>query len=237
MQANEALINTPAQQAFQLKGSLFTLTIMQITDPSIDRINAQLEKVVAQAPNFFQQAPMVLDLSQYKNPLSAQQLADICRALKDHKISPVGICGSSDEIMRQAAVENHLALFPSQKTEQAANTNPPSDASRKSRLITQPVRSGQQIYAKDSDLIVTSSVSNGAELLADGNIHIYGILKGRALAGVGGDKQARIFCHKLDAELISIAGLYQLNEDFAQKYPSQNMQIYLENDRLCICEL
>jgi septum site-determining protein MinC len=81
------------------------------------------------------------------------------------------------------------------------------------KLITLPVRSGQQIYAKNCDLIVMAAVSAGAELLADGNIHVYGPLRGRALAGVNGNREARIFCQQLGAELLSIAGQYKVAED------------------------
>jgi septum site-determining protein MinC len=97
-------------------------------------------------------------------------------------------------------------------------------------MITQPVRSGQQIVAKACDLVIVSSVGHGAELLSDGNIHVYGPLRGRALAGIAGDKNARIFCTQLDAELISIAGFYRLRESI----PAMNgpCQIFIQDDRL-----
>jgi septum site-determining protein MinC len=107
-------------------------------------------------------------------------------------------------------------------------------SSVKAKIISQPIRSGQQIYAKEGDLIILASVSPGAEVLADGNIHIYGALKGRALAGVSGNKEARIFCQKLEAELVSIAGHYWVNEDLSPLPSGQTIQIYLENDRLHI---
>lgn len=98
-------------------------------------------------------------------------------------------------------------------------------------LITQPIRSGQQVYAQGADLIVHAPVSQGAELIADGNIHVYGPLRGRALAGVSGNKNARIYCQKLEAELVSVAGHYSVSEDI--KFTStQPMCIYLENDSL-----
>ena len=99
-----------------------------------------------------------------------------------------------------------------------------------------PIRSGMQVYAKDSDLIVTAAVSHGAELLADGNIHIYGSLRGRVLAGVQGNMQARIFCRTLeDAELVSIAGYYLTKEDMQNAPAGDGMkQIYLENEQVRI---
>ncbi|MDP1340547.1 septum site-determining protein MinC, partial [Klebsiella variicola] len=80
---------------------------------------------------------------------------------------------------------------------------------RKTVLITSPVRTGQQVYAEDGDLIVTGAVSQGAELIADGNIHIYAPMRGRALAGAKGDTSARIFIHSMQAELVSVAGIYR----------------------------
>jgi septum site-determining protein MinC len=104
-------------------------------------------------------------------------------------------------------------------------------------MIYQPVRSGQQIYAKNADLIILSSVSHGAEIIADGSIHVYGALHGRAIAGAQGDQAARIFCKKLDAELISIAGIYLLSDDFKKHQKEIPLQIYLENEKLLIAEL
>lgn len=101
------------------------------------------------------------------------------------------------------------------------------------KVITTPVRSGQQIYAKDADLIVLSSVGQGAELLADGHIHVYGALRGRALAGINGNEKARIFCSKLDAELLSIAGCYVMPDNHAQVFEG-SQQVFLQDGRLQI---
>ena len=100
------------------------------------------------------------------------------------------------------------------------------------KILTTPVRSGQQAVSKDGDLIVTASVSHGAELLADGNIHVYGALRGRALAGISGDRSARIFCQSLDAELVSIAGFYRLSD--AIEPHAGPCQIYLQEEHICI---
>src|SRR5690606_16388031 len=94
------------------------------------------------------------------------------------------------------------------------------------------VRSGRQIYAQGGDLVIVGPVSPGAELLADGSIHVYGALRGRALAGVSGDERARIFCQSLEAELISIAGLYRIAEDIDRAVLRKQVQIYLEEGRL-----
>ena len=101
-------------------------------------------------------------------------------------------------------------------------------------LVTTPVRSGQQLYAPGGDLIVLAPVSAGAEILADGNIHVYAPLRGRALAGVKGDTEARVFCQSLEAELISIAGSYKVNEDLRGELWKKPIKAHLSNDQLII---
>lgn len=99
-------------------------------------------------------------------------------------------------------------------------------------LVTEPVRSGQQIFAERGDLVVVASVSPGAELIARGNIHVYGTLRGRALAGVHGDSAARIFCETLDAELLAIAGLYKLSDAIDSSLRSRRVQAFLDDGTL-----
>lgn len=106
-----------------------------------------------------------------------------------------------------------------------------------SRMITRPVRSGQRVYAPVGDLVILSQVSSGAEVLAAGNIHVYGALRGRALAGVKGNRECRIFCHDLQAELVSVAGNYRISEHIEDSKRGKPVQIYLKDDALIIDEL
>lgn len=101
-------------------------------------------------------------------------------------------------------------------------------------LVTQPVRSGQQIYARGTDLVICAAVSPGAEVLADGHVHVYGPLNGRALAGVRGNTSARIFCRSFRAELVSIAGIYGLSEQFDAALAGAPTQVSLQGDTLRI---
>ncbi len=101
-------------------------------------------------------------------------------------------------------------------------------------LITRPVRSGQQVYARDTDLIITGQVGPGAEIIADNNIHVYGPLRGRALCGVSGNTKTRIFCQSLEAELVSVAGNFRLLEEIPSELRGKPAQIWLENDKLII---
>jgi septum site-determining protein MinC len=123
---------------------------------------------------------------------------------------------------------------PSQPTSGPAPRQPERVAAGKSLLVTQPVRSGSQIYARGADLVVTAAVSPGAELMADGNIHVYGVLRGRALAGASGDPEARIFCSRFEAELVSIAGHYLVSEQMPPEERGLPVQIALVDDRLTI---
>ena len=117
----------------------------------------------------------------------------------------------------------------------AATAQPTVETTRAAaRLITEPVRSGTQIYARGTDLVVTAAVSPGAELVADGNIHVYGALRGRALAGASGDIEARIFCSRLEAELVSIAGRYLVSEQLPPEQHGSAVQIALVDDQLTV---
>ncbi|MDU1085134.1 MAG: septum site-determining protein MinC, partial [Leclercia adecarboxylata] len=104
----------------------------------------------------------------------------------------------------------------------------------KTRLIDLPVRSGQRIYAPNCDLIVTNHVSAGAELIADGNIHIYGSMRGRALAGASGDRDAQIFCTHLEAELVSIAGVYWLSDNIPAEFSGKAARLRLADNALTV---
>jgi len=100
------------------------------------------------------------------------------------------------------------------------------------KIVTEPVRAGQQIYAKHGDLIVLAQVQPGAELMADGNIHIYSSLRGRAHAGVGGNGNARIFCRSMEAQLISIAGIYLVNDEIEKQFLGHPVQIGCQNETI-----
>ena len=137
--------------------------------------------------------------------------------------------------------ESKTATAETQQTQSAEEPAQAADTpktvetkSQETRIIYQPVRSGQQVYAQNGDLIVLAQVSAGAEILADGNIHVYGPLRGRALAGVKGNTKARIFCHSLEAELVSIAGQYKISEDLQNENWKKPAQIHLEDETLTV---
>lgn len=234
---------TQASQAFQLKGSLFTLTVMQLYSICVDTIAKQLASMIKRSPTFFLNAPVVLDLHALVMTDAVIDYAELTGVLRDHKLIPVGIRGGTKQ-QHDSAITAGLAVFPSSRSESETKTPQEEIATKQitrvaqtngSKVVTAPIRSGQQIYAQGGDLIVLSSVSHGAELLADGHIHVYGTLRGRALAGVTGDESAYIFCHELKADLVSIAGHYQVRDNYRIDNDSGlYTRIYLSDGHLCI---
>ena len=104
-------------------------------------------------------------------------------------------------------------------------------------MFRAPLRSGQVVYAERCDAVVLAHVNPGAEIIADGNIHVYGALRGRALAGAHGNEEARIFCKSLEADLVAIAGCYLRSDEIPEARRGRPAQIYLEKDHLVIADL
>ena len=223
--------NVKEVPAFQLKGSLFTLTVLQLLTADLSLIESQLTAQIQRSSAFFKNAPIIIELQRIANLDEALDFNLLGQLLRDVDLIPVGVRGGSSN-QNHAAILAGLAVFNPAKT--LADTEKKSSIALlgRNKLISQPVRSGQQVYARGGDLIITASVSPGAELLADGNIHVYGALRGRALAGVSGDKTARIFCKTLAAELVSIAGHYWVAEDLKVPMDHIGIQIYLDEDHL-----
>lgn len=232
--------STSASIAFQLKGGLFTLTTLQIFNPDLVQLKAQLTDKIQQAPNFFHHAPIVLDFKIANQPNIEIDFASLKAMLREVNLIPVAIRNATPDQI-QAAIKAGFAILrdtpnPRDKEKISATTQP-APKILSSRIITEPVRSGQQIYAPDGDLIIINQVSHGSELIADGSIHVYGTLRGRALAGINGNQQARIFCNSLEAELVSVAGSYKLSEDIERQAWKIAAQIYIKQDRLQISAL
>lgn len=227
--------NILKSQAFKLKGRLYTLTVLHILDVDCVLFEQQLAETVIQAPRLFDHTPVVLDCSAIDSDKLDLQL--FCQRLREHSLIPVAIQGGT-VLLNTLAQCQGLAVLHSSATQSKPQKSKNQESVQlttetiKTKLLTAPVRSGQQVVSKGGDLVITASVSHGAELLADGNIHVYGALRGRALAGLAGDKQARIFCQSLDAELVSIAGFYRLSDSIEPI--SGPCQIFLQDDHIQI---
>ena len=250
-------------QCFQLKGGLVPLTILELFRYDYQSFTRQMSAKVEQAPDFFQHTPVIIALEKLDEGQDYIDFLELCQLCNEFGIVPVAVRGGSENIVMAADVAG-LAKLPAQKerancddSESARETNDvavkvvesssateveveqesstPSVSATK--VVKLPVRSGQQVYAKGGDLIVLAPVSAGAEILADGNIHMYAPLRGRALAGVQGDESAMIFCQSLEAELISIAGRYKVNEDLRENHWKDSVKIELKENQLAIDKL
>jgi len=232
MTPRPAAASDPGSAPFQIRGTSFTLLALKIVDPRANSFFARLAETLALAPGFYSKAPIILDLSLLTKSAPVDMVG-FCANLRELGLVPVGIQGAT-AAWEQASTEAGLAVFPTGRATEAQSVRGRAAPlpTPKARLVTEPVRSGQQVYAADGDLIVTSAVSRGAELLAEGNIHVYGALRGRAVAGLGGDRSVRIFCRHLDADLVSIGGYYMVSEQMDPGLIGKPVQIRLVEERL-----
>jgi septum site-determining protein MinC len=227
----------------RVQGGMFTVMVVRIDDPYDPALAQDLAEQVARSPGFFNDAPVVLDLKDSMSCTSVADFVALKTLLRRHRLLPVGVQNAS-AIQLRAAAAVELAVFgggarraiaekpPARAEAQQAAPAPAAAPATRSKLVTQPVRSGTQIYARGGDLVVVAPVSAGAEVIADGHVHIYGALRGRAIAGAAGDVAARIFVQRLEAELICIAGRYLVNEAIQPQHLNQPVQVSLKEDHL-----
>jgi septum site-determining protein MinC len=227
---------------YQIRGRFLTAIALRLEGPADHAMLAELDAQLHHTPRFFADAPMVIDLEQAAGQVTKRDLTALIEHLRFRRVSVFAIQGGTRE---QQAVAASLGLVslpvrpeasPKGKDPEEAPALPVAEepARLASLLVTVPVRSGQTVAAEAGDLVIVGSVSSGAELIAAGNIHVYGRLRGRAFAGAFGDANARIFCHSLDAELVSIAGLYGTSETLDRAAWAQAVQIFLQGERLCV---
>jgi septum site-determining protein MinC len=197
---------------------------------------ANLQRSLRSSAGFFLGRPAVLDLASVK--LSNPAIAHLISQLEAVGIRIMGIEGA-------AANQLSAGLPPALKggratvVEAVASTSHKSTAKQEpsSLLIDSPVRSGQSIFFPDGDVTVLGSISSGAEVVAGGSIHVYGTLRGRAMAGASGDRRARIFCSRIEAELLAIDGYYRTIDDLETSLSARPVQAWLEGEKLMISAL
>jgi len=240
--------------AFELKAAGFTLPVIRLLAGSMEAVAEQLGAKVEQAPEFFRNTPVVIDLAALPAGARDVEFPVLVGLLRGYGMIPFGVRGGTKsqnaaaEAMELAILSETFARVAKASggaTEPQARARadaapattrgePQKRPSQGFTLVTRPVRSGQRIYAAGGDLSVVAAVSSGAELMADGNIHVYGPLRGRALAGMKGNAEARIFCQDLQAELVSVAGHYRISESIPPELRGQPVQIYLDQKILRI---
>ncbi|MGE8218040.1 MAG: septum site-determining protein MinC [Stenotrophomonas maltophilia] len=255
------------EQAGELKIGQVGIANLRIRTLDVERLTREMHDRVARAPKLFGRAAVILDfggLSQIPDVATAQALLD---GLRSAGVLPVALAYGTTETERLSqqlglpllakfraqyeradleavpaappppAPAPEPARRPRAAAAPAAAPADPAKAPQPGRMQTSNVRSGQQLYAENCDLTVMATVGAGAEVIADGSIHIYGTLRGRALAGAQGNTTARIFCREFHAELVAIAGHYKVLDDVPDTLRGKAVQVWLEQDQIKIAAL
>jgi septum site-determining protein MinC len=206
------------------------------TDPGA--ILDELTGRVASAPLFFQRTGVCLDLTALGRDPQVEEMRAVMDAVRRAGMLPVGLVGGSAGVEALSAALELPVLAPfRQQTQAAPIVHAAQPAERAEAGIPaliqhQPVRSGQRLYARSRDVVVTSTVGAGAEVIADGCVHVYGSLRGRAVAGARGETSARVFCQEFHAELVSIAGVFRVFETLPPELAGKPVQAWLDGDDL-----
>ena len=233
-----------ADASIEFKGSSFTLSVLHLKTTTLVDLREDLRNKVAQAPEFFYLLPIIVDIERVDSAIDYQAIKLL---VEEFKFTFVGFTGAvakeQKKLIRDlgfsfvnsasqsanSSVDNKAKADTSTKPVSAKpasviNTQQtevvPQRALYTDKIHRGQIRSGQQVYAKGQNLVIIGSVSAGAEVIADGNIHVYGSLRGRAIAGAKGHHQAQIYCQNLEAELVSINGNYWLSESMEQHWNS-----------------
>lgn len=238
-------------QAGELKIGQVGIANLRVRTLDVDKLVAEMRERVQRAPSLFARAAVVLDFGGLAQAPELDTARALVVGMKQAGVLPVALAYGTSEIeaLSKALDLPLLSKFRAQyeRVDEPASPAPPRAAVRTEptaapavppvnsapgMVHSAPVRSGQQIYADNRDLTVLTAVGAGAEVIADGSIHIYGALRGRALAGAQGHEQARIFCREFHAELVAIAGHYKVLEDIPDALRGKAVQVWLDGDQL-----
>ena len=213
---------------YDIKSAELSLVALVLKTTDMSAVSFAFKERLAESPDFFDQDPLVIDVSGLSmHPNETIDLKNLLTCLREHRLVPLAIKGAQPALLAMAMAlglvdgsDARIRRFTvlGEHSPTAAPPPPAQDlASAKKALsalwIEKPLRSGQQVYAKGRDLIVMGMVNPGAEVIADGHIHVYGSLRGKAIAGARGNVDARIFAQMMEPELISIAGIYRTSEN------------------------
>ena len=247
---NNKAVSSAIDTACEVRFGQVGLVQLRLRNVDIKAIHDELSARVSAAPQLFDRAAACLDFSaldpQPEEPL-ARELFETVRSVG---LLPIGVAFDGTETIStlaraldlpvltqfRAQARSAPATKPAAVTPIAAAAPPPAPVIVEPALPTlmqhQPVRSGQRVYARNRDLIVTTVVGAGAEVMADGCVHIYGALRGRAMAGARGEITARVFCQEFSAELVSIAGVFRVFETIPPELAGKPVQAWLDGDDL-----
>jgi septum site-determining protein MinC len=226
-------IARPTRQPVRMRGRSYVAFVFCPVVPILGWLG-EIDATLTSSPGFFVGKPVVLDLSAVD--LSSMAIAQLVASLEQRNIRILGIEGVdaarlTADLPPLLTGGRHCAIPLSQAKKSETKPKPAS------LLLDGQVRSGQSIVFPDGDVTVVGSVSSGAEIVAGGSIHIYGTLRGRAMAGINGNSAARIYCNKIEAELLAIDGYYRTAEDIDDALCDRPMQVWLQGDIVHIAPL
>jgi septum site-determining protein MinC len=228
----EAAATRPQRQLVRLRGRSYVAFVFVPTVPIVDWLQ-EIDATIARSPGFFAGRPVVIDLSSVD--LSQSGITHLLASLGERNIRVLGIEGVEESRLTPAMPPlltggRACAIEPAKPKK-----SEPKPAT--SLLLESPVRSGQTIIFPEGDVTILGSVSSGAEVVAGGSIHVYGALRGRAMAGVNGHASARIYCQKIEAELLAIDGFYQTADDIDAALRGKPAQAWLQGNTMRITAL
>lgn len=244
------------EQAGELKIGQVGIANLRVRDWDIDALVAEMRERVERAPKLFARAAVVVDVGSLSRCPDAPSMRRLLDGLRGAGVHPVALGFGTTEI-EQLSIELGLPLLAKFRAQYESGEHPvapaaapparpsapepaapaPSATPRTGAMLVHPLRSGQQHYAQGGDLTVCAGISAGAEVIADGSIHVYGALRGRALAGARGDESARIFCREFHAELVAIAGQYKVLDDLPTDVRGRPAQVWLEHGKLHVAAM
>lgn len=234
--------------AFEIKSAQLSLVALVLKSAVQEDIAHELQHRYGDTPDFFDQEPLLVDLSALPEGAGTPDFQALLKLLRQYRLQPVAVKGGTPEQIDAARAAGLVwaddagwmpASSPAPAQAPQAAPAPAAAEPQPALLVDRPLRSGQQVYARGRDLIVTAMVNPGAEVIADGSIHVYAPLRGKAIAGARGYAQARIFAQALEAELVSIAGVYRTSDvalpDNVRGKPAQvRLQSSEQGDKLLI---
>ncbi|CAG35395.1 septum site-determining protein MinC [Desulfotalea psychrophila] len=252
MNKNAMQLNSYRAEPFQFRARRHTMMVLYLLEPDHPDFIEMLQNKIERARNFFDHAPVIVDLGGFVGKEISVTIKEIFILLRRAGLIPLGVQGGDAQLQGEAAgfsipvvpelgrrcdgqALTEILLQPPEIADSVVEDVAPLEAvSPTTLLITSPIRSGQRVYAEGGDLICTATVSAGAEVLADGNVHVYAPLRGRVYAGVKGDIKAGIFCKSLEAEFVSIAGNYKVSDQFDENIRKKSVHIFLQKERLLL---
>ena len=235
------------EQAGELKIGQVGIANLRVRTLDTTQLIQEMRERVERAPDLFSHAAIIIDFGGLSETPDVNQAQKLLNGLREAGVLPIALAYGGREIeslSRQLGIPI-LSKFRAQYERNQATPPPPKSVapppahapSKPGTIQRTAVRSGQQLYAQNADLTVVSAIGAGAEVIADGNIHVYGSLRGRALAGAQGNTEARIFCREFHAELVAIAGQYKVMDDFPSALRGRAVQIWLEHKQIKIATL